>query len=57
MNPVYQAAQESIEGGWIMGVMTLVFLAFFLFWTFWAWAPANRQKMLDAARMPLDEEN
>ena len=55
MNPVYEAAKASIEGGWLMGLMTLVFMAFFFAWSWWAWAPANRQKMIDAASMPLDD--
>jgi cbb3-type cytochrome oxidase subunit 3 len=56
VNPVYETAREVVTGGWVMGLMTLVFLLFFLAWTAWAWAPRNRQKMIDAAAMPLDGE-
>jgi cbb3-type cytochrome oxidase subunit 3 len=55
MNPIFKAAADSLSGGWVMGLMTLVFLGFFVAWTVWAWLPRNREKMEAAARMPLDD--
>jgi cbb3-type cytochrome oxidase subunit 3 len=56
MNPVFRAASESANDMWLMGMMTAIFLAFFVGWTVWAWWPTNRQKMIDAARIPLDDD-
>ena len=55
MNPIFKAAAEATTGGWLLGVMTIVFLAFFILWTWWAYRPANRAKMAAAALMPLDD--
>jgi cbb3-type cytochrome oxidase subunit 3 len=53
MNPVLQEGVRSIQLGWIAGVMTIVFIAFFVGWTYWAFAPANRDRLDVAARLPL----
>lgn len=55
MTAVTDAATASIELGWLMGGMTVVFLATFAGWTWWAWRPANRANMEAAARIPLDD--
>ena len=55
MNPVFTAAAESIDNGWIMGVMTLFFLASFSGWVLWAWLPQNRSQIDAAARLPLED--
>ena len=55
MNTLTHAAAASNELGWLLGGMTLAFLIFFTAWTVWAWAPANRDRLNAAARMPLDE--
>lgn len=55
MNPVYRGAAELLQGGEIMGAMTLVFIFFFIAWAAWAWAPRNRALMDSASRIPLDD--
>ena len=55
MNQVLQAAAESASLGWLMGFMTVFFLAWFIGWTVWAFHPRNKQRMEEAARMPLSD--
>jgi cbb3-type cytochrome oxidase subunit 3 len=55
VNPVFRAAAESAQLGWVMGVMTVVFLGVFLAWTWYAWNPDNKQLMQDMAAMPLND--
>lgn len=55
MNPVVQAAAESVQLGWLLGVMTVVFFAVFLAWTWWAYAPSRREKMERYGRIPFEE--
>ncbi len=56
MNPVFRAAAESIELGWLMGGMTAFFILFFTGWVLWAWAPFNREAMERMANLPLEED-
>lgn len=51
---VIKVAGELVQGGEVMGVMTLVFLGFFVGWAWWAYAPKNRTQMEKYGRMPLD---
>lgn len=53
MNPVFREASRFVEGGWLMGAMTVLFFACFVGWTWWAYSKGNRQKFEDAARLPL----
>ena len=53
MNPLRQAAVESVSGAWIMALMTVLFLIFFLGWVVWAYAGRNRAAFEEAARLPL----
>ena len=53
MNPLKQAAVESVQGGWVMGLMTLVFLAVFVGWTWWAYSRRNLEAFEQAAKLPL----
>lgn len=53
MNPLRQAAADAVSGGWIMGVMTVLFLAFFIGWTWWAYSRHNREAFEQAAKLPL----
>jgi cbb3-type cytochrome oxidase subunit 3 len=53
MNPLRQAAVAQVAGGWVLGVMTLVFLLFFIGWTWWAYAKSNRKAFEEAARLPF----
>lgn len=55
MNPVLAEAAGSVQLGWLLGLMTIVFLIAFLGWTWWAFAPSRRARMEEYARMPLDE--
>ena len=59
MNPLFREAALLAQGGWIMGVMTVVFLACFVGWSWWAYAAHNRSRMDEAARLPFTtgEEN
>ena len=56
MNPVFRAAAETAQYGWVMGVMTALFFAFFVGWIVWAWAPSNSKFMEEAARLPLEDD-
>lgn len=56
MNPLFKAAAEAAELGWLMGVMTVVFLAFFGLWAWWAFRPSNKARMEEAARMPFSDQ-
>jgi cbb3-type cytochrome oxidase subunit 3 len=53
MNPLIQEAAASVELGWLLGVMTVVFFAVFLIWFWVAYAPKNRERWDEAARMPF----
>ena len=53
MNPVLQAAAESVRLGWLLGLMTVFFLACFIGWTVWAFLPRNKERMEEAAYLPL----
>ena len=53
MNPLIREAVASVQGGWLLGVMTLVFFACFAGWIAWAWAPRNRERLEEAARQPF----
>ena len=53
MNPLLREAAASVQGGWLLGIMTLVFFACFAGWIIWAWAPHNRERLEEAARQPF----
>ena len=53
MNTVTRAAAETVQMGWVLGVMTLVFLAFFVGWTVWAYSPRRKAQFEEAARLPF----
>ena len=53
MNTLLQAARESVQMGWLLGGMTLVFFVFFVGWIWWTWHPANDELMEEAAQMPF----
>lgn len=56
MNPVIRQAAESVQMGWLLGLMTIVFLVAFVGWTWWAYAPSRRQLMEEYGRIPFDDE-
>jgi len=55
VNPLLKEAASSVQLGWLLGVMTVVFFAVFLGWIWYAWAPGNRKLMEEAAQMPLSD--
>lgn len=55
MNPVVKMAAESVQLGWLLGLMTLVFLVVFLGWAWWAFAPSRKTRMEEYGRIPFDE--
>ncbi|MGD8320611.1 MAG: cbb3-type cytochrome c oxidase subunit 3 [Gemmatimonadota bacterium] len=55
MNPLLKHASESVQMGWLLGAMTVVFLAIFLAWVFYAYRPKHRQLMEELGRMPFTD--
>jgi cbb3-type cytochrome oxidase subunit 3 len=55
MNPLFNQAEATVQGGLLLGVMTAVFLLFFIGWALWAYDPNRRDEMDEAAQMPFDE--
>ncbi|MFQ5536882.1 MAG: cbb3-type cytochrome oxidase subunit 3 [Gemmatimonadota bacterium] len=53
MNPLIKEAAASVQMGWLLGVMTVVFFVVFLGWVWWAYNPRNRERMEEAAMMPF----
>lgn len=56
MNHVLHAGAEVVRYGWIMGLTTIAFFLCFAGWTWWAFSSRNRERMNEAARMPLLED-
>lgn len=54
-NTVVRQAAQGAEMGWLMGVMTAVFLLAFTGFAWWAWRGANRQRLDEDARLPLND--
>ena len=57
MNPLFREAAHHAEFGWLMGLMTALFLACFVGWTWWAYSKNNRERMHEAALLPLAEDD
>ena len=55
MNPVIREAVASIDAGWVLGIMTVVFLVAFLGWAAWAYAPSRRETMEEYGRIPFSD--
>lgn len=53
MNTLLNTARESVQMGWLPGLMTLVFFVFFVAWVVWTYHPGNRELMEEASRMPF----
>jgi cytochrome c oxidase cbb3-type subunit 4 len=53
MNTLTRAAAETVQMGWVLGIMTVVFLAFFIGWTVWAYSPRRKAELEEAARLPF----
>jgi len=55
MNPLLKEAASSVQLGWLLGAMTIVFLVAFLGWAWWAYAPSRRAIMQEHGRIPFEE--
>lgn len=55
MNPLIKEAAQSVQLGWLLGAMTILFLVAFLGWAWWAYAPSRRELMEEYGRIPFDE--
>ena len=55
MNPLIREAAQSVQLGWLLGAVTIVFLVACLGWTWWAYAPSRRHLMEEYGRIPFDE--
>ncbi len=56
MNHVLAQAGGLAQHGWIAGVVTVVFFALFVGLIWWTYARRNRERMEQAARLPLEDE-
>ncbi len=54
MNHVLAAAV--VEYAWVMGVTTVLFMVCFAGWAWWAYSSANRERLDEAARLPLEDD-
>ncbi len=57
MNHVLAQGAALVDHAWVLGVTTVLFIACFLGWTWWAYASVNRERMDEAARLPLLEDD
>ena len=55
MNTLLREASGSVQGGWILGVVTLLFIISFLWWVWYAYTPEHREMHDRNALMPLDD--
>lgn len=58
MNPLFQAAKESMtdEIGLAMGAMSLLFMAIFMGWSAWAYSPSNKARMEAWGTLPFHDD-
>lgn len=54
MNTLLREAGASVELGWLLGVVTVVFFVSFLYWTWYAYAPSRKEFMEQASRIPFE---
>lgn len=55
MNPIFREAGNTVQGGTLMGIMTVAFLVFFIGWTLWAFWPSRKETMREASMLPFDD--
>ena len=55
MNPLLKEAAESVQLGWLLASMTVLFLGCFLFWIWWAWSDKNKARMEADSRLPFND--
>ena len=54
MNPLKLEAAASVQMGWLLGALTILFFASFLYWIWYAYAPSRKQFMDEASLIPFD---
>lgn len=54
MNPLRVEAAASVQMGWLLGVVTVLFFVSFLYWVWYAYAPSRKQIMHEASLIPFD---
>ena len=54
MNTLLREAGASVEMGWLLGAVTVVFFVSFLYWTWYAYAPSRKEIMEQASRIPFE---
>ncbi|MCB9682300.1 MAG: cbb3-type cytochrome c oxidase subunit 3 [Alphaproteobacteria bacterium] len=57
LNPVFRAASEAHDLGWLGSVSTLLFVVAFLAWSWVAYNPRNRARWEAAGRLPLEDDS
>ena len=55
MNDLIREASGSVQGGWILGLVTVLFLISFLWWVWYAYAPSHKEMHDETARLPLED--
>ena len=53
MNPLLQEAAGSVQMGWLLAAMTVLFFAAFLGWVWYAYTPRHKELMDELAQMPF----
>ncbi len=56
MNPVFNAARDAHELGWLGTSMTVLFFLFFAGWVVWTYRPSAKAQLEALGRIPLDDE-
>ena len=56
MNPLINEAAGAVQGGWLLGLTTVLFLVTFLYWLWYAYAPSHKERMEQAGRMPFEDD-
>jgi len=54
VNTLTREAASSVELGWVLGLLTVVFFLAFIYWFWYAYAPSHRARMTEASLMPFD---
>jgi len=55
MNPLIQEASASVQLGWVMALMTVLFLTSFVLWTWWAYRKPNQARWEADSRLPFND--
>ena len=53
MNPLIREAANSVQMGWLLALLTVLFFLSFLYWIWWAYTPGNKQALEEAAELPF----